>query len=239
MRGKMGPAALVLVAALFLAAACSNANNSANRKTVTTTAGQQATTSGSTAATAVPKQAQVTGQPAVAVSGGDLSAEQAVKQVQDSVVKVSTEGTQAGFFGQVQAKGTGTGIILDTKGHILTNNHVVTNDSTQVASSIQVVLSDGTTEPATVVGRDPNSDLAVLQIHASNLKPLSFAPSGSTQVGEPVLAIGYALDLQGTPTVTTGVVSALNRQFPESNGVTITNAIQTDTPINPGNSGGP
>ena len=225
-------ATLGLIAALVLAAACSSSTKPTAR---TNPAPSKAAVS---AQNSNQKGGQVAGQPAAAITG-DETPQQIVKQVTPSVVKVTTEATQGTIFGQQTQNGTGTGIILDAQGHILTNNHVVTLDSSQVASNIHVVLSDGKDLPAKVVGRDPNTDLAVLQVQASNLTPLSFAPSGSAQVGDSVLAIGYALNLQGTPTVTTGVVSALDRSLPEGNGVTIAGVIQTDAPINPGNSGGP
>jgi S1-C subfamily serine protease len=231
---KTTPAALGLMAVLVLAAACSSNNKTASRATLPAVGASTASAARSSAKSG----AQVSGQPAAAVTG-DETPQQIVKQVTPSVVKVTTEATQATIFGQQTSNGTGTGIILDTQGHVLTNNHVVTNDGTTVANNIHVVLSDGKDLAAKVVGRDPNTDLAVLQVQASGLTPLSFAPSGSTEVGEPVLAIGYALNLQGTPTVTTGVVSALDRTLPEGNGVVLTGAIQTDAPINPGNSGGP
>jgi serine protease Do len=175
-----------------------------------------------------------------------------VKALTPSVVRVRTEMTQVGPFGQIiggQAQGTGTGIIIDTQGHILTNNHVVTLGGTRVAQKITVDLSDGRSLPATLVGREPAADLAVLKINADNLHPATFADPSSVEVGEPVVAIGYALDLGSTPSVTTGVVSALNREIDETlnsgnpfapaqvNAVGA--AIQTDAAINPGNSGGP
>jgi serine protease Do len=171
-----------------------------------------------------------------------MSPQQVVKLVTPSVVRVQASGGSgsAGAIGQIsrQASGSGTGVVLDTDGHVLTNNHVVTLESNAVASNLQVVLSDGRSINAKVVGRDPGTDLAVLQISAQNLTPAKFAPTGSEEVGEPVLAIGYALNMQGTPTVTSGVISALDRVIPE-NTTSISGAIQTDAPINPGNSGGP
>jgi S1-C subfamily serine protease len=147
-------------------------------------------------------------------------------------------GGGTGRGGSSQAQGSGTGVIIDANGHILTNNHVVTLETSSVASKIQVVLSDGRTLDAKVVGRDPGTDLAVLQVTANNLTPAKFAPTGSVEVGEPVLAIGYAFNIAGTPTVTNGVVSATDRVIPE-NTTSISGAIQTNAPINPGNSGGP
>jgi len=95
---------------------------------------------------------------------------------------------------------------------------------------------------AKVVGRDPQTDLAVVQVSESDvagIKPITWADPKSIVVGEPVVAIGYALDISGEPTVTSGVVSATDRIIDEQNGVTISGSVQTDAAINPGNSGGP
>jgi S1-C subfamily serine protease len=131
----------------------------------------------------------------------------------------------------------GTGVIIDDQGHIITNNHVVTLDST-VATHITITLSDGRTSAAQVVGTDPPTDLAVLKIDATNLTPAKLGDVSQLQVGEQVVAIGYALDLPGGPTVTEGVVSAKGRVIQEDP-YSISDAIQTDASINPGNSGGP
>ena len=175
-----------------------------------------------------------------------------VNTVRPSVVKVDASGTTtsqgSGPFGgafqggpPTQAAGTGTGILLDSQGHILTNNHVVTLESPSPASSIKVTLANGKTVSAKLVGQDPQTDLAVIQVSASDvsgLKPVQWANNDSIVVGEPVVAIGYALDLGGEPTVTTGVVSATNRAISEQT-TEISGAVQTDAAINPGNSGGP
>ncbi len=136
-------------------------------------------------------------------------------------------------------RGVGSGVIFDAQGHILTNNHVVAN-----AQRIVVSLPDGRSFPASLVGRDPNSDLAVVQIKADNLPVVPLGDSSKLVVGQWVVAIGDALALPGGPTVTAGVVSALGRtvQEPGNNGAAgpfLFDVIQTDAPINPGNSGGP
>jgi len=135
-----------------------------------------------------------------------------------------------------QESDTGTGIVLNNSGIILTNNHVVSGASSVTVSPGN---SPGTTRTATVVGQDPDADLAVLKINPSGLKltPLTFADSSSVSVGDAVYAIGnpYGLD----ETLTTGIVSALGRQISAPDGATINNAIQTDAALNPGNSGGP
>jgi len=138
----------------------------------------------------------------------------------------------------------GPGIIIDAdKGYIITNNHVIEANG-QPARRITVALTDGRSLEARIVGRDPFTDLAVLQIRADNLKAAQLGDSSQLQVGEEVVAIGNALALPGGPTVTKGVVSAKGRIIEEEGalgggGITIPDAIQTDAAINPGNSGGP
>jgi S1-C subfamily serine protease len=130
---------------------------------------------------------------------------------------------------------TGSGIVLDDQGHILTNNHVI-----EGASKIQVKLGASDHEyTAEVVGTDPASDLALLKVEAptSELTPLTLGDSSKMEVGDPVVAIGNPFGLDRT--VTSGIVSALQRQIQAPNGFSIDNVIQTDAAINPGNSGGP
>jgi S1-C subfamily serine protease len=153
-----------------------------------------------------------------------------------STIVQKTESPFGLFGGETpqQGQATGSGIVIDTNGTILTNWHVVEN-----AIKVTVSLEKGKTVEAQVVGKDPSNDLAVLRIHPDGLTlhPLALGNSGSVQVGDPVLAIGNPFDLQRT--LTTGIVSALQRTLKAPNGFTITNVIQTDAPINPGNSGGP
>jgi putative serine protease PepD len=138
--------------------------------------------------------------------------------------------------------GTGSGFVLDAQGHIMTNNHVVA--AAADGGQIRVVFSDGTRTTATLVGRSPSYDLAVIKVApTSGLKPIRIGNSETSQVGESVIAIGSPLALPGT--VTAGIVSAKNRpvvvnetQDADAPSAYI-NAIQTDAPINPGNSGGP
>ncbi|HEV2944130.1 MAG TPA: trypsin-like peptidase domain-containing protein [Solirubrobacteraceae bacterium] len=138
--------------------------------------------------------------------------------------------------GETQQKGqaTGSGIVIDSNGTILTNYHVVEN-----AVKVTVSFQKGQAVEAQVVGKDPSNDLAVLRIHPDGLTlhPLTLGNSSAAQVGDPVLAIGNPFDLERT--LTTGVISALQRQITAPNGFTIDNVLQTDAPINPGNSGGP
>jgi S1-C subfamily serine protease len=135
---------------------------------------------------------------------------------------------------QRQGQATGAGILIDSNGTILTNYHVVEN-----AIKVTVSFQKGNSVEAQVVGKDPSNDLAVLRIHPDGLTlhPLALGDSSAVQVGDPVYAIGNPFDLERT--LTTGVISALQRQIQAPNGFTIDNVLQTDAPINPGNSGGP
>ena len=139
-----------------------------------------------------------------------------------------------GESGQQRGQATGSGIVINNNGTILTNWHVVEN-----AIKVTVSLEKGKTVNAQVVGKDPSNDLAVLRIRPDGLTlhPLTLGDSSTVQVGDPVLAIGNPFDLERT--LTTGVISALQRQITAPNGFTIGNVLQTDAPINPGNSGGP
>jgi serine protease Do len=172
-------------------------------------------------------------------NGSFSSTAELVKLLRPSVVHIKSESATLDDFGQlVPSAGVGTGFIIDDKGDIATNNHVVSADSGDPAQDITVTLDDGSQHDATIVGRDPPTDIAVLKIDASNLKPATLGDSAKLEVGDEVIAIGNALDLPGGPTVTKGVVSALGRLIQEQS-VSIPGAIQTDAAINPGNSGGP
>ena len=131
----------------------------------------------------------------------------------------------------------GSGFVWDTNGDIVTNNHVVSG-----ADTIEVTFSDGTIVPATLVGADPDSDLAVIKVNvpASQLHPVTLANSADIKVGQLAVAIGEPFGLEGT--MTTGIISAVGRSLPADQNATqsytIPDVIQTDAPINPGNSGG-
>lgn len=136
-------------------------------------------------------------------------------------------------FGEGQRVGTGSGFIYDDKGHILTNNHVVAD-----SESIQVTFHDGTQLSAKVVGTDPASDVAVIQVDATSYRPVSKGNSANLRVGEWVIAIGSPFGLEQT--VTAGIISATGRgQLFDLPDVEYQDFIQTDAAINPGNSGGP
>ncbi|RLD13471.1 MAG: serine protease [Caldiserica bacterium] len=149
-----------------------------------------------------------------------------------AVVRISTKQLVSDFFFTYEAPALGSGFIISRDGDIVTNYHVVEN-----AKDITVTLSDGREFTGFVVGTDPSSDVALLKIKAKDLPYLTFADSSKLKVGQMVVAIGnpYGLD----HTVTSGVVSALERTLSFEDGRTLVGVIQTDAAINPGNSGGP
>lgn len=157
------------------------------------------------------------------------------RRVAPGVVNITSIVIERDFFlNPVPREGTGSGSIIDTAGHILTNHHVV-RDSTR----LEVTLSDGSKWPGLFVGADPDNDLAVIKIDAPGEK-LTVIPMGDSsklQVGQKVLAIGNPFGL--TETLTTGIISSLGRSIRSGAGVLIQDVIQTDAAINPGNSGGP
>ncbi|MBM3946731.1 MAG: PDZ domain-containing protein [SAR202 cluster bacterium] len=159
-----------------------------------------------------------------------------VERVMPAVVAVNTEAVQVDFFFQMVVPGAGTGAIVRPDGYIVTNNHVIED-----AREITVVLADGRTFPATVIGRDPEGDLAVIKIEAEGLPTVSFGNSRSLRIGDWVIALGNAEGLEGSSTVTLGIVSALGRtiQTDAATQAFLFDTIQTDAAINPGNSGGP
>jgi S1-C subfamily serine protease len=149
-----------------------------------------------------------------------------------SVVNITSKSVAFNFFyGQVPQEGQGSGFILDRAGHVLTNFHVIAD-----ANRIEVKTSDKHTYKATIVGSDKVHDLALLQINASNLQPVTLADSSDLAVGQKVYAIGNPFGLNGT--MTRGIISSI-RTVKGPEGSPIEDAIQTDAAINPGNSGGP
>jgi len=158
-----------------------------------------------------------------------------VKILTPSVVQIVTEFLAMDMFNQPEpGRGVGTGVILDQQGHILTNNHVIDG-----AQSVTVTLSNGKSFQAQVVGGDATTDTAVIRIQAPGLQPAVLGFSSGLEVGQEVIAIGHALGLPGGPTVSKGVVSALDRSIQIDAQTTMVDLIQTDAAINPGNSGGP
>ncbi|HYM51566.1 MAG TPA: trypsin-like peptidase domain-containing protein [Candidatus Limnocylindrales bacterium] len=169
--------------------------------------------------------------PGASQAASSLTPEAIYKQASLGVVTISSVvGSTFRSFGEA----TGSGIVLDTQGNILTNEHVVAN-----TSQTQVTFSDGSTVSATVVGVDASDDLAIVKVSVSSsrLHPLTLADSDAVQVGDSVLAIGAPFGL--SESLTAGIVSGLNRSSSAPNGRALTGLIQTDAPINPGNSGGP
>ncbi len=158
-----------------------------------------------------------------------------VEQVRTSVVSIVAQVTTQDQFGRRGTSfGSGTGVIFDESGLVLTNNHVIEN-----GIQVVVTLDDGAQVEAEIVGADRLSDLAVLRLPGNDYPALPITQNRSLRAGDWVIAIGNALALPGGPTVTVGVVSALGRAIEASPGITLYELIQTDTSINPGNSGGP
>jgi S1-C subfamily serine protease len=197
---------------------------------------------------------QSTSAPIVAPpSGGEGGSSEGTTNTVDEIYKADGDGvafiestippepSEEAFnpFGESESQAggtaTGSGIVIDAQGHILTNNHVI-----EGADKIEVKLGESDHEyTAKVVGTDPASDLALIQVEApsNELDPLTLGDSDKMEVGDPVVAIGNPFGLDRT--VTSGIVSALQRQIQAPNGYSIDNVIQTDAAINPGNSGGP
>jgi S1-C subfamily serine protease len=171
------------------------------------------------------------GQPAAASSA--LSVNEIYKRANRGVVEITVTTSSNSPLGE-QQRGQGSGFVYDTEGHIVTNDHVVDN-----ASSISVTLWNGAVYKATLVGTDPATDLAVIDVDApsSLLHPIAVGDSSKLEVGDGVVAIGSPYGLEET--VTSGIVSALHRQMQSRTGFTINDSIQTDAAINHGNSGGP
>jgi putative serine protease PepD len=150
-----------------------------------------------------------------------LSPHSVYENAKDSVAYITTD------------SGTGSGFVVSSDGYLVTNAHVVEGANGQINAKI----GDGKVLDAKLVGEDPSTDLALLKVSATNLKPLTLADSSKVEVGDPAYAIGNPFGLDRT--LTTGVVSALQREISSPNGFSIDNVIQTDAAINPGNSGGP
>ena len=170
----------------------------------------------------------------VSFAGGTLDVSSAIAAVESSIVSVDTvTQVRRGRFTQ-NGTGAGTGVVLDTDGHILTNAHVV-----EGATSITITINGETTaRSATLVASDAAHDIAVLKVaDTSGLVPAPFGSSATLAVGDVVLAIGNALALEGGMSVTQGIVSALDRTIETETG-TLTGLVQTDAAISSGNSGG-
>jgi S1-C subfamily serine protease len=181
------------------------------------------------------------GRPPVEYLDDEYTAEERVnifvyEKCNRSVVNINTKGTAgtALFVIEIPSEGAGSGSVLDKRGHILTNFHVVED-----AREIQVTLFDSKNYDAHLVGRDPVTDVAVIKIDAppESLYPVTLGDTSRLKVGQRVFAIGNPFGLERT--LTTGIISSLNRELPSRNSRTIKSVIQIDAAINPGNSGGP
>ena len=152
-----------------------------------------------------------------------------------SIVHIKVRQTVPGFFQNQERTGEGSGFIWDTEGHIVTNYHVVAS-----ASIVDVEFADGDQYPASVIGLDPNSDLAILKVNSNGkiLTPLNLGDSTNVKVGNHTIVIGSPFGQEFS--MSSGIVSAIKRTVPSQNAMfSIPNVIQTDAAINPGNSGGP
>lgn len=173
--------------------------------------------------------------PVIATNGSGLDVHAVLAAVQDAVVAINVDIQSETVFGSQTGRGAGTGMVIESDGLILTNNHVVED-----ATSITVTLADGTDVDADLVGSIPSNDVALVRVrNAHGLDTVTFGSSSAARVGDPVVAIGNALGLGGTPSTTAGIVSALGRELDAENGEHLQDLIQTDAAIYPGNSGGP
>lgn len=199
-------------------------------------------TSSATSASASDATTAAAGSTETSASGYDPGTEpivQVVEQVTPSVVTVtSTLTTSMPFGGGASGRAVGTGFVVRADGLIVTNQHVIDG-----ASAVTVTLADGTELAATVLATDDERDLAVLDVDAAGLPALTLGDASDLAVGERVVALGYALELEGGPTVTSGIISSLERTIEVStnDGTTKTyrDVLQTDAALNAGNSGGP
>jgi len=198
-------------------------------------------------ATELVKVIVITATPAVTPTPAGTPVVQVINDLEDlyvnlyeraspSVVHITSRSQVYDFYrGAVPQEGTGSGFVYDDKGHIVTNQHVI-----EGAQDVEVVLADGATAKASIVGSDAYNDLAVLKVDSVNpglLKPLPLGVSHALKVGMRVIAIGNPFGLDRT--LTTGVISALGRTIERDNQAALGEMIQTDAAINPGNSGGP
>jgi S1-C subfamily serine protease len=208
--------ALVAAALLLGAFALGHATSSANPPASNPPTSNSSGSAQSAATVAVPATALDLQQTVINVIDTD----------QPSVVEITGR--------SLQGEDIGSGVVMRSNGYIVTNDHVVNG-----FSNFMVTLSNGSQEPAQVVGEDPSDDLALLKISATNLRPIALANSSNVRVGEFAVALGNPLGLQQSATF--GIVSALNRTANEGQsgtGAVLTGLIQTSAPINPGNSGG-
>ncbi len=191
-----------------------------------------------TVAPTVPVVKTASGQtkPKVVLADDPSPLKRALREVAPSVVAIMVEGapTNDVFGSSSSSEAAGSGVIVSADGLVLTNAHVI-----EGARTITVTLADRSTKPATLVGSDPDNDVALVRITgAKDLPAATLGDSAKTEVGDQVFAVGNALALDGGPSVTSGIVSALDRDISDPQ-TRLRGLIQTDAAINPGNSGGP
>ena len=168
------------------------------------------------------------------ITGALPSLADVVEEIEPWVVSVTTERFVRGFFSTFRDEGAGSGFIVRSDGYVATNEHVIRG-----ANELQVHLQNGETHPATVVGKDIVTDIAILKIDADELPFATLSETDNLRVGDWVMTLGNALDMKGGPTATLGIVSGLARSIKTEQGQQFFNLIQTDATINTGNSGGP
>lgn len=218
-------AAFVLLAAVAAGAIAATSNDSPSQ---TSAATQPTTTAAKAINNSTTSQSDTT---SLLSPSQHLDARVVGQKVIPSVVTVQIRGTT--INGQDTPVGSGSGVIYDTQGHIVTNNHVA-----EAGSSYEVVLSDGRIYPAEVVGTDPTTDLAVLKVTAENLQPIGIGSTRDLTVGDPAVAVGSPLGLEGGPSLTVGVLSAFDRTVQTDSTTELLGMVQTDAPITQGSSGG-
>jgi len=227
---------LVVVLSVMMGAALVSgivwARDSGGGDTRSATSASAAPTASQPSSSSTNSSSSSTSNTGASTQAGDFT--QLYANVRPSVVRITVGAGSDNPFSP-QAAGLGSGIVLDTQGHILTNYHVVTGSST-----VRVTFADGTTADADVTGKDPGNDIAVIKVNgvdASELHPATLGDSSTVKVGSVVAAIGNPFGLDGT--FTTGVISGLDRTLPSSSdGRPIRGLLQTDAAVNPGNSGG-
>ncbi|GBD16009.1 Putative serine protease HtrA [bacterium HR26] len=234
-RRRLLSVTLSLIMLLALGAGCSVRQPAPSASPTATPAA-----SGAAVASPTPSNTNPSNPSAPAANPGTIdlatAVEEVAREVSPAVAFVTVRKVETDIFGFGQVvEGEGSGVVFDQRGYILTNDHVVGE-----ALEIVVVLPDGRQFAGRVVGRSPENDIAVVKIDGDNLPVAKLGDSDTLRVGQWVVAIGNALGLEGGPTVTAGVVSALNRTLqPGPNQPPFGPLIQTDAAINPGNSGGP
>lgn len=208
---------------VMLAITRTDPTTEANLAATTATVASSSTSSSTVSTTTT------TVQPVVAAASTLTDVSDIVSVAVASIVRVDTT---IEFRGRQRAAASGSGVIVDANGLIVTNAHVV-----ETGTGVTVTLDDGSTHTATVVGVDTGNDLAAISIDVSGLTPVTFGSTSNLLVGDPVVAVGYPLGLAGGPSVSAGIVSAKNRTITDST-ASLSGILQTDAAITEGSSGG-